>query len=44
MSTISEMAGLSTFPQDFIISILDLICFYKKNINKSKNAMRKVPT
>jgi hypothetical protein len=44
MSMISQMGRLFTFPQDFILFLIDLICLYRKNINKSMNAMRKVPT
>ncbi len=44
MSMNSEMGRLFTFPQDLIIFFMYLICLNKKNINKSENTTRKVPT
>jgi hypothetical protein len=44
MSKISNIAPLSTFPQDFIISFLDFIRLYEKNIDKRKATIGKVPT
>ena len=44
MSEISNIALLSTFPQDFIISLLDFITLYEKNIDKIKITIGKGPT
>jgi len=44
MSNISNIPPLCTYPQDFIISLLDFSYLYEKNIKIRKNAFRKVPT
>jgi hypothetical protein len=44
MSNISKIPSLCTYPQDFIISLLDFRCLYEKNIKIRKNALGKVST
>jgi hypothetical protein len=44
MIKISNIPRFFTFPQNFIISLLDFICLYEKNIDIKKNPFGKVPT